>query len=295
MNFGKDLATVFKRILKEKGITVPEEWDDYHIVMNYLEIQRRWLFDANIAFDVKVSKQLTRKLEGLTPMELQSYNDIVERMKTGQSLEPYMSRLIYNTKVDKSDFLLKNWNIYHLHLEKVGKNNKFEGKSSNLLFFQPKDGVIHLIDIKAHPKGSSWFDRDLLETIFENWPELLNYIEGMKAVIDIPDEKVHKGLKHSVIAINFHDRILIPTNFGVATSGDSCWAVRFADWIFNIFRAAEKELKEREDEIKLAIFNQNYVYPKHNLDYVLKIKNGNFYAYEYRLKIDIFLASMGNC
>ena len=292
MNFGKDLATVFRVILKEKGIHVGKDWDDYHVVMNYMEIQRRWLYDANVKFDIEVSKQLSEKIKFLSPLELQSYNDILVRMKTGQSLEPYMSRLIYNTNISKSDFLLKNWNIYHLHLEKIGKENKFEGKSSNLLFFQLEGNVIYLIDIKPHPKGATWFDRDLLEIVFENWPNLLRYEKGMKPTIDIPDNEIHKGLKNMVVMISFHDGMLLPTNLGVATSGDSNWAVQFTDRIFNSFRIAEKELRDHEDEIKLEIFNQEYKYPSHKLDYVLRIEDGKFFAYEYRLKKWIYLFSI---
>ncbi|MBQ8417055.1 MAG: hypothetical protein IJX10_00225 [Phascolarctobacterium sp.] len=292
MDFGKDLANISKKILKQKGITISNEWDDYHIVMNFLEIQRRWLFDSKVPCEVKVSKQLSGKISTLTPLELQVYNDIVSRMKNGQPLEPYMSRLIYNTKVSKSDFLLKNWNIYHLHLETVGKNNKFEGKSSNLLFFQPKDNVLHLIDIKPHPRGCTWFDRDLLEIIFDNWPSLLRYEKGMKPTISVPDKEVHDGLKNMVMIIDFHDGMLFPTNLGVASSGDSSWAVLLTNRIFNSFRIAEKELSEHEEKIKLEIFNQTHIYPKHRLDYVLRIVNDDFYAYEYRVKKNIFLFSL---
>ena len=292
MDFGKDLANISKKILKQKGITISNEWDDYHIVMNFLEIQRRWLFDSKVPCEVKVSKQLSGKISTLTPLELQVYNDIVSRMKNGQPLEPYMSRLIYNTKVSKSDFLLKNWNIYHLHLETVGKNSKFEGKSSNLLFFQPKDNVLHLIDIKPHPRGCTWFDRDLLEIIFDNWPSLLRYEKGMKPTISVPDKEVHDGLKNMVMIIDFHDGMLFPTNLGVASSGDSSWAVLLTNRIFNSFRIAEKELSEHEEKIKLEIFNQTHIYPKHRLDYVLRIVNDDFYAYEYRVKKNIFLFSL---
>ena len=292
MDFKKDLANISKKILKQKGIIVSNEWDDYHIVMNFLEIQRRWLFDFKVPCEIKVSEQLSGKISNLTPLELQSYNDIVNRMKSGQTLEPYMSRLIYNTKIDKSDFLLKNWNIYHLHLEKVGKNNKFEGKSSNLLFFQPKSNVLHLIDIKPHPRGCSWFDRELLEIIFDNWEYLLRYEKGMKPTISVSDKEIHEGLKSTVMIIDFHDGMLFPTNLGVASSGDSSWAVQFANRIFNRLRIAEEELRGNEEKIKLGIFNQTYTYPKHRLDYVLKIVNDDFYAYEYRLKKEVFLFSL---
>lgn len=276
MNFQHDLAQIAVQELNDAGISVPNEWDDYHICMKYLEIHQRW-FDSSIPYEVKYSKELSDKLESLTPAEQAAIQDIENRLKNCQVLTPYMSKDIRATSVKKSDFLLKNWNIYHLHLEKSEREKNYI--NPNLLFFQPKGQAVHLIDVKPHPKGRGWFDRDLLNIIFDNWPELLIYMPDIKPMLPVSDDKMHELLKDAVSIIPFRDGALFPTNLGIAASGDSALAVRTADRIFNNLTIYQAELVEREVEIKNLLSDNGISVPE-SLDYRLEVENGYFIAYE---------------
>ena len=142
-----------------------------------------------------------------------------------------MSKGLKNPKINKSDFLLKNWYIYHVHLEKATPGKPFT--KPNLLFFQRKGQMVHLIDVRKHPNGSDWFIRDLLDTFYDNWPWLLRYFPGHTPTDIIEDHKVHNALKCMVVPIPFRNGMLMPTTLGVASSGDSSMAVRQAYSILN--------------------------------------------------------------
>ena len=274
MNFKHDLAEIARGELRQAGIKVPKEWDDYQACMKYLEIHHRW-FDSSVPYAVVYSKELREKYPTLTPEEQEAIRDIEKRLNCCETLTPYMSRDIRATSVKKSDFLLKNWNIYHLHLEKSSDGYQ----NPNLLFFQPKGRVVHLIDVKPHPKGTGWFDRALLEIVYDNWPHLLNYRPGMKPTCSIPDDGVHDLLKSMVAFIPFRDGGLFPTNLGVVASGDSGLAVRETDRMFNTLTTWERELMEREDEVKQELLRLNLEVPD-ALDYSLEVEDGFFIAYE---------------
>ena len=286
MNFKHDLAELCKKELILKGIEVPPEWNDHEICIMFLEISDR-CFNSNVSYEVKYSKELLEKLPTLTEEEQSAIKDIETCLKTCKSITSYMSKDILKTSVKKSDFLLKNWNIYHLHLEKREEKGFYQ--NPNLLFFQPQNQVVYFIDIKKHPTGETWFDRDLLNIIFNNWPELLIYREGFKVKHPIPDNKVHGALKQSVAAIDFHEGCLFPTNLGVSTSGNSNMIVGKVNRLFNEFMKYEKMLLENEKTIKHFILGQQTSMPN-RLDYRLEIENDFFVAREIKtgLKIKMF-------
>ena len=274
MNFHHDLAEISKKELHKEGIRVPKEWDDYQICMKYLEIHHRW-FNSSVPYISVFSRELWEKLPLLAREEQAAIRDIVNRLKACQPITPYMSRDIHAISVKKSDFLLKNWNIYHLHLEKTPERYT----NPNLLFFQPQGQVAHFIDVRPHPKGAAWFDRGLFDIIYDNWPHLLIYRPDIRPTLPLPDEGVHELLKGSVALIPFRDGSLFPTNMGVAASGDSNLAVRTTDWIFNMLREWQIELEKRKYDIRKLIRKAG-VKPPARFDYELIVENGFFMAYE---------------
>ena len=187
----------------------------------------------------------------------------------------------------KSDFMLKNWEIYHVHLEKVQKNKKCT--NPHLLFFQIKGQVAHFIDVKKHPQGSDWFDRDLLEIVYQNWPNLLVYPNGLRPCENLPDNQIYELTKRCVAFIPFHGGVLFPTSMGVMSSGDSGTAVRAIQFIFNSFALWEKQIEKDEENIRVEINRLHHPMPE-NLNFSLIIEDNYFVAYEdyAQLKIRMF-------
>lgn len=292
MNFKKDLAEILKKDMASKGISFDAGWDDYTVCLNYVELTKRW-FNSSVPYKVVYSKELLAKLPSLTQQEQDAIKDIEKSLTECKSITAYMSKLITSTEMKKSDFFLKNWDIYHLHLEKLSAVKR-NYTMPNLLFFQPKGNIIHFIDVRKHPKGAEWFVRDLLEIIHNNWPWLLRYINGVKSVGNISNEDMYSLSKHAVAAINFHGKVLMPTNVGVATSGHSSLSVRKADDIFNNLKAYEDWLKSNEKEIRESIYSQTKRKTTNKLDYELLIENDWFIAYEKntQAKIELFKCTL---
>ncbi|MDD6570927.1 MAG: hypothetical protein PUF12_00935 [Thermoflexaceae bacterium] len=292
MNFKHDLAMMSKQEMEEAGIIVPSDWNDYKICMKYFELQQRW-FDSSVSYNIFYSKQLLKKMRELSPKEQDAIKDIEHCLKNNIPITPYMSKDRYKTDVKRSDFLLKNWNIYHLHLEKGELGTKFTNE--NLLFFQADSNNIYMIDVKRHPRGNGWFDRELLDVVYDNWPWLLRYIPDTRVTIEISDENIHELLKDSVSFVNFRDGVLFPTNCGVASSGDSILAVQQADDYCDALDAWEKELASREDEIRCNYKEQcGQELKKKTLDFTLIIEDGYFVAYEEEehIKIRMFAVTL---
>lgn len=277
VDFQHDLAEISRELMRNAKVTISSEWDDCYSCIKYLELHHRW-FDSSIPYGVVCSQELLKKLSIFSKADQQAVRDIIHRFKNCIAITPYMSKGIKNTEIKKSDFLLKNWNIYHLHLEKAIRGKPFT--NPNLLFFQRKGQMIHLIDIRKHPKGSEWFIRELLEIIYDNWPWLLHYLPGYTPTESIEDCDVHDALKHMVVPIPFRNGMLMPTTSGVASSGDSNLAVKQAYSILNRLQRCEIELEKNEENIRKGIFESMAVQVTEPLDYTLIVEAGFFVAYE---------------
>lgn len=277
MDFQHDLAELSRDLMRKADVEVSTEWDDYYACVKYLELHHR-CFDSSKPCLIVCSKELLKKIPYLSQNEQKALDDIIIRLSTCQPIMPYMSKWFKSTEMWKSDFLLKNWDIYHLHLEPAIKGKSFT--NPNILFFQRKGQVVHLIDVRRHPKGAEWFDRELLDIIFDNWPWLLQYRQGMRVIGELNDQDVHGMLQNTVAAIPFHCGILLPTTLGVMSSGDSGTAVRYADNVFNKLNQEELNLKVHEDEIRKLIYDSMAIEVKEPLDYTLIIEDEFFVAYE---------------
>ena len=278
MNFKHDIAMMAKQTLLDNGIAVDNNWDDHTLCINYFDVVNRWFVNKNKC-KVVYSKELLEKLPTLTQEERDAIRDIEYKLNNGISLTSYMSKSIWNSYIRKSDVLLKNWNIYHLHLEQLDLLKRYYTKP-NLLFFQPKGNMIHFIDVIPHPRGSSWFNRDLLEIVYSNWPWLLIFIKGITPNLDIPDEEIHNLSKNINTIISFHGGALMPSNFGVMSSGHSHHAASETIKLFNLLEKCEKVLMSKENIIKSMIQQELGVQIDNSLDYKLTIDNDIFMVTE---------------
>lgn len=290
MNFRHDFAEMAREEFRNLGMSVPKEWDDYEICIKLFQVLQRHI-NSNIPYYVLYSKELLQKLPYLPESDRREIKRIEWCLRNCQSITEYMSRDINTTSMRKSDFMLKNWEIYHVHLEKVQKNKKCT--NPHLLFFQIKGQVAHFIDVKKHPQGSDWFDRDLLEIVYQNWPNLLVYPNGLRPCENLPDNQIYELTKRCVAFIPFHEGVLFPTSMGVMSSGDSGTAVRAIQFIFNSFALWEKQLEKDEKRLRTEINRIHHPMPE-KLDFSLIIEKNNFVAYEEyaQIKVKMFVVPL---
>lgn len=274
MDFQNDLTKLLKQKMQKENIYIPTDWDNFQICMSYFEVSHR-CFDSSVPYKVLYSNELIKKLPYLPIEDQKAIKDIESRLEHCKSLTTYMSKDITTVSTKKSDFFLKNWNIYHLHLEERIPPKVFT--KENLLFFQPKGKVVHFIDVKTHPRGKGWANIDLIKIVYNNWPWLLRPIKGIKSVDNLTENEIYQLNKKAVYMINLDKQVFIPTNLGVASSGNSIMAIKTTQTIFNALKESEQWLKDNEEVIKKKISKDLGVNVNRTLDYELIIES-NFYV-----------------
>lgn len=283
MDFHHDLGEISRKHLKKLGITMPKDCDDWKIYLQWLQLKQRRL-DTDTHYQVYYSKELTQKLETLSQEDRNALSDIENRLCNAEPVTDYMSKLINSIDMKKSDFLLKVWNIYHLHLEKKTRKSY---KNPLVLFFQVRGNAAYFIDVRQHPTGNEWFSRELLNIVYDNWPELLSYRPGVTPALEsgepvnLTDEEIFVLMKNGITTlVPFRDGAIFYTNAGILASGDSALAGRIADLVWNKLGLYQLELS-RNQEIGESNSHDS------RIDYKLIEKDGFFVIQETKSKREI--------
>jgi deferrochelatase/peroxidase EfeB len=184
---------------------------------------------------------------------------------------------------------MKNWNINHAHLS--NKKDERKNQSSRLLFFTKENDTIYFIDVIKHPKGHEWFQRRFLEIIDNNWPWLLREVPGVTKLLDpISDTDMQKATSKSFVFYELNNRVIAPTNLGVASDGTSNYAVRKIFHILELLDFWQKEFQENMEKLIGDIKEQNQIEIDKPLQLSLIIEDDLFLAYDeyYQIKIPMF-------
>ena len=228
MNFKKDIDEHLYNALAKNEIQI--DINDRKLAIHYFDIRER-LLDFDIKFKVLKSKEINQILSShtLKDDEVDSFNDIVYRLENNKPIDMYLSKYVYDINMNRSDYLLKNWGIYHLHLEKKNSvANNFEGKSNMLLFLKVSANWenILLISIDKHPKSDTWYQEKWLKIIDDNWNgELLYFDGGVQIINELSENDVFKATQKQVCAVMVNGKVVFPF-LGCASSGDSVINVR---------------------------------------------------------------------
>ena len=154
------------------------------------------------------------------------------RIKYGSSLAPFMTKNIRN--LNKEDYLLNDWRIYHLHISDMVSDN-FVERSSYLLLTLIDSESAYFIKYIKHPAAGEvlpWGLKEYLEIIDSNWPTItdnwvLNKNRDMQLVNQLTEEQYIKLRNHGCncpVELN-NGKIVLGIGGGVSADGSPTEAV----------------------------------------------------------------------
>lgn len=185
------------------------------------------------------------------------------KVEAGQNLRPHMSRGV--KKVTNRDLLRYDWGIHHFHLGTTVENDGFVKRTEPILFAWVTSEAIYMLGLYPH---GSWIQRQLLQLIHRNWPELLApYRIGAAGLThQLTDKEIGRARRAGVtVAIQVADGfVVIPPGGGMPTSRHSMSAVRGNGHIYNSlhrmtellhdpFSSFHQEAESRGDYVKRVL------------------------------------------
>ena len=190
--FENDIVEEIHKIYDECEIEYDSSVNDYGTVMlQYITMLNRLIGPKKRR--VHISRELMNRISGTDPESKRLkglIDDMKEKLENGDDVNGHLSKLVFKD-MNKTDKMLDDWNIYHLHLC-FGSPDVFDKartQSGDLLMAVILFNEAYFIDVTNHSKDD-WFDVRYLKIIKDNWEEEL--LNKHNEILDVPnlDENV---------------------------------------------------------------------------------------------------------
>ena len=183
MDFLSDLKVAIVSEFRHQGISFPENADLKHLASRYLEMRIRRIepvprevhFSEEIHYSLrKLSRETDPKVreEALEAWGTVFY--LRHLFVSGDTVMPFLTDRVTNT--EKTDGLLWDYGMHHMHLSREPGKCGFVKRSDWLLFAIVADQDVFFVDLRKHKdperQGFEWVRQDLLDIVHNNWPEL---------------------------------------------------------------------------------------------------------------------------
>jgi len=178
------------------------------------------------------------------PPHLQAgFNNLHQKVRSGQNLFPHLSRQIFNP--DFSDGMLFDWGIQHFHLGLTPDNRRpaLIAGTSEVVFAAIEDHDFYVLGINHH---RSWADKDLLRIMRDNYPQLLSHykMEGIATLATTPTENEHLQLRKAGVntIVDLDGEFYMSPGGGINSAGGSVGSTMRINLIRRWYQDAQKKI-----------------------------------------------------
>ena len=135
---------------------------------------------------------------------------------------PFLTDRVNDT--EKTDWLLWDYAIHHLHLSQKPGKSGFVKRSDWLLFAIVSDDDVYFVDVRPHrDHGFEWVRQDLLEIVHRNWPALIEdrVLHGVSGETITDAEKKELRRKRANVVHEIAGNAIAPLGWGMTADGHS--------------------------------------------------------------------------
>lgn len=264
-NLISDLKKMIKLELEKKHI----QYDSNDIILSYLEYYSKLISQKKR--EVVFPDNFVLKNENLR----KNFNVLIDKIKNGDDLTPYLSYKIKNTVDPKNkDMMLNAFNIHHLHIgnfsEKENKVNRTD-ELLHVIFNKNTAYVLEIITHTEYKRKQKYWCADKFELIRKLYPFLLKEIFPNCTTLKIINNDNLKK-KNNDILYNHKttlETIDNTTYFSIVSSnGSSTFIVNLRNELVRYLYDKEEALKNifntynftqfDEEPLKITILNLNF-------------------------------------
>ena len=286
MDLLSDLEVAIVSEFRHQGISFPENADLKHLASRYLEMRIRRIepVPRQVHFSEEIHDSLG-KLSRETNPEVRE--EALEAWRTvfhlrhlfvsGDNVMPFLTDRV--TKTERTDGLLWDYAMHHLHLSRNDGKRGFVKRSDWLLFAIVADRDVFLVDVRKHKdherQGFEWVRQDLLDIVHNNWPELTEsrLLHGVTGDRVTNAEKLELRRKNVNLVHGVGGRAIAPLGFGTAGDGHSILCRFLADKLLHELEEHQRILDSSSAELR-ATFVENGMPEDAEIDFKLVRRAG---------------------
>ena len=244
----KDLNNIFKCLFIENGFKIDGVKDD-DFVLAYLNFFRRRVSSGKRVMYLSDCFKCPDSL-------CKAWRKFRCCVEDGNDIAIYQSKQIVD--LTKKDILLNDWGIYHFHLgEELDKG--WIKRTDELVFAIVKPDAFYTIGIFKH---GDWTNKDLLEIVHRNWPELLKRFRCRSLNVESLDNDKMKILRKK--GYNFFVRMEDGTSYSPPGYGHVATGYCLSDFMRLIYikrfldNCEEKIIKKFKEKENILVKNNLY-------------------------------------
>lgn len=240
--FEADIVEMMRNEMEDLNFDTSSITDPLELMQTYFSMARRL---------VPIRKYEVKEAKGfVVPDEVkEGYDQLKEKLKKGEDVIAHLHKAI--DRVNGKDAMLFDWGIHHFHLGTTIEADGFVTRTGPVLYAVVKDNTIYAITINQH---GHWSDKEMLEAINENWPELLDgyLLPGNYNPEFIPTNEDIKELRRLNVNlfIQLSDgKSVMGRGGGLAGDGSSAECIRYALDLRNGLDKVEDKIEKQLEEI----------------------------------------------
>jgi hypothetical protein len=231
----KDWIAILRDSLHAAGYATSTTDELLNVAIKFFNVHLRNI--STRPRNVKRAKELT-----FPPAFHHTIEAIAHKATVGEPLTPHLSKRLLD--LNYHDSLLNDWGLHHLHLSTSVGASGFVDRTGPLLFAHVTNGTFHMVTVLEH---GSWTNKYLLETLLNNWPELLEPYEmcgvvGLEAPISPADRSKLRKANISMPTQLSNGKVYFPIGGGVTTAGSNVQIVRRHHQCAHILRKIEADV-----------------------------------------------------
>ncbi|MBD7944721.1 hypothetical protein H9650_11400 [Psychrobacillus sp. Sa2BUA9] len=257
INLQKDYKKLMMEKINNSNLRLPENFSDDRLIIHYINYLRKKSF----AGPHKIVKSSNFSCP---PEYKKGFTKLEEIISNGGDITPYFNRTA--SDLSKYDDLFSEWGVLHFHLgDEFIKGEHLVKRGNPVLFAYLHEDTVYFIDIYKH---GHWTDFGVIQTMFDNWPEIINpYVipDAISLNKDITSSELKETRKSGSLVLftikdsNGKNICLMPPGMGLNTARSSIQDTRIYDDAMNKLREIQLHLISIEDEIKLDMENRGII------------------------------------
>jgi len=272
--FHGDIDRIVMNLIDEYGLRFEEEvenlsepllrWLDF--VTRYIAPHPRKIFASN-KFPKKLSVEAEKSLHHLEKL-----------IQSGADLNPYQSKGLIlhndtsaNKRQQRTDLLWADWGIHHLHLttELIETGKYFSDRSKWVLFCIVGDDFLGLIDIREHSESEIFSNPDLIKTVAESWPEIMDRyrINGVLATSAVPTATEIATLQKGGVAsfVRIGNQVYMGPGMGVTSASTPTRVSMAMISISKYIRELAKIVNDQTSQFKIESAKSGITDPEYSI------------------------------
>ncbi len=244
-----NLIRDFKRILLDHGRKQGLIFSDVDSDKTFIRI---FSFNRKIGLGNKKKVSYAKGIR-IPKEHKKRVSHILEYLADGGNIIPYLSKQSINLN-NPGDLMFNDWNILHIHLgkRKDKKDSSFIERTGELLFLINTDKEIRVLGVYDH-KPSPWTKKELLQRIYDTWPEMLYVYSEIYSIDPCIEEQRYSVRKEHMLALDqVYDKkarrrkfVMAKDSLGLVSSGDSIIDVNMYDDGYNFLIDVEEHIQRK--------------------------------------------------